>query len=262
MRAFANDYRTLLRESSSAPTATLTPSSSAHASSLATRRSLALSLANRRRFDPSDSLYEGASARPTCSPFAPAPSHLVTSSGAFAPLKPHGRSTHPIAPLPSSTNTAMRAAVGTALSRRVQRTKDPLPVYDAAGVERVFHGAPASREHFKPLVDVENALSAAIRSLLADSAREAACAAALASQDEGAMEGRQEEEAVLDMQRAGALIATNPLAAQQAITASSHVLNSANEERPKEGVLVHTWDWTARDYKDVDALPGKRIRGT
>lgn len=283
IRAFANDYRLLSKESrATGISSTLTPSTSAHASHLSSRRALALSLASRRRFDLSHSLFRSSSsnaARPTCSPFLPSPSHLVTSSGAFAPLHPDGRcmsrldhddvdgSVDAVLHGPSALSTSMRTLVGSALSRRAQRTHDPLPVYDAAGVERVFHGAPALREQLKASQDVHNVLSPAIRFLLADSARDAACAAATFASRDGVQneqeEGEEEEEhhQGVDVERARTFIATNPLAAQAAITASSHVLsNPTNEERPREAMLVHTWDWTPRDHKDVDALPGKRVR--
>lgn len=53
-------------------------------------------------------------------------------------------------------------------------------------------------------------------------------------------------------------VATQPR--QDALDAQPLLSTFNLAEKPKEGMLVHTWEWTTRDYAEP-TLPGKRVRG-
>jgi hypothetical protein len=213
LRAFAADYRALVAEQ--APPTLLTPTGGAHAGAAATRRMLALALADPGRFVPSDSIFAAVAARPSALPFTPSASHFVTSTGLFTATRPGGRPAALIAPSgalapalahrwPAHTMTAARTVSGPALLKRISRSADPPPVFDDSGVERVFQGGPAPSDL---LAARHTGEAPALRTIVAQTA---------AGDDE------------------------------------------APAEKPREGMLVHTWDWTTRDYSD-SSLPGRRV---
>lgn len=225
LRAFANDYRALLSEHTAREM--LTPSGSAHAAAAAMRRTLALSTADPGKFLPTDSVFAATYARPTVIPFQPSASHFVTSTGKFAPTRPLGRPVTLIAPSGSLVPT---------LSYRW-----PTHTLNAA---RSIAG-PGLQQRVARFSDPEPVYDA--------------------SGVERVFQGAPAPTELLEPNHsalAPALrhlsVATQPR--QDALDAQPLLSTFNLAEKPKEGMLVHTWEWTTRDYAEP-TLPGKRVRG-
>ncbi len=164
LHAFAADFVALQQERTSSASAGLylTPDTAQKAEVRTKRRRIAAMLADPARFAPMDSLHACVAVRPSASPFAPSPSLLITlpsdgSAPMFTPTNPHGRTVSLVPPSgalhpalgyrwPSHVYSAVRATAELDVQRKVSRMDDPPPLYDAQHVERVFRGAPASRQ--------------------------------------------------------------------------------------------------------------------
>lgn len=277
LRAFANDYRTLVMEAhNSTGSNLLTQPGPNYVRQSSKRRTIASTMADPGKFAPTDTLFASVPCRPSAIPFNPGPSLMITPPTAtnpaptFTSTHPHGR---PAALIPSSgalvpslryrhadrTANAARLVGDGEVLRRVTRWTDPPPVLDEQHAERVFHGAPASKDL---LHERHSFLRAALDTLLvkqqADRQRNAAAQAAAAAAAAAAEAGDEAAAKAAADAAAAAIEAAN-------VTSSTSpdallMLSKSEKKGPKSATLVHTWDWLPRDPLDA-TLPAKRLKG-
>ncbi|PWN87099.1 hypothetical protein FA10DRAFT_269708 [Acaromyces ingoldii] len=277
LRAFANDYRTLVMEAhNSTGSNLLTQPGPNYVRQSSKRRTIASTMADPGKFAPTDTLFASVPCRPSAIPFNPGPSLMITPPTAtnpaptFTSTHPHGR---PAALIPSSgalvpslryrhadrTANAARLVGDGEVLKRVTRWTDPPPVLDEQHAERVFHGAPASKDL---LHERHSFLRAALDTLLvkqqADRQRNAAAQAAAAAAAAAAEAGDEAAAKAAADAAAAAIEAAN-------VTSSSSpdallMLSKSEKKGPKSATLVHTWDWLPRDPLDA-TLPAKRLKG-